>query len=138
MRATFYGDTGELVVYAEREELRLLGERLRDPAGGSFQLEPQRGAEEEGVEMHMVRIRAEDGDANVSVDGDVIVITGSVARLSRLGSAIETLDDEDWNDPGSHAHFEPDDGTPVLSFLARGSCSLIVAGPVPDEPGPVS
>jgi hypothetical protein len=40
---------------------------------------------------------------------------------------------DDLDEPGSHAHFDPDDGSGVHYVLAAESSALIVAGPVPDK-----
>lgn len=85
------------------------------------------------MEMRALHIRPGGDGVVVSVDGDEANITGSNEGLTRLSRSIEALDDGDWNDPGAHAHYEPDDGRPVLFFLSPGSCALIMAGPVPDD-----
>jgi hypothetical protein len=136
MKATFYDDTRELIVYADCDELWELGERLRDPAGSTILLEPEVDTEDSAVEMRVLHISPSGDGAVVSVDADEAKITGSDAGLTRLSRLIEALDDGDWNDPGAHAHFEPDDGRPVRFFLSPGSCALIMAGPIPDEPVP--
>lgn len=136
MKATSYGDTRELIVYAACDELRVFSESLHDPEGATLLLEPQDNAEGSAVEMRVLRISTDGDGAFVSVDGDEVKIRGSSAGLSKLGRAIEALDDGDWNDPGAHAHFEPDDGRAMLFFLSPGSYALIMAGPVPDGPKP--
>jgi hypothetical protein len=133
MIATFYSDTRELILYADREELWELEQRLRDPAGSTVVLEPQGDAEESAVEMRTLRIDPDGVGAVVSVDGDETTITGSGTDLATLGERIADLDDEEWDRPGAHAHFEPDDGRPVRFLLSRGSCELTVAGPVRDD-----
>lgn len=70
----------------------------------------------------------------IEVASDVGRFAGSGAGFERLAHQVELFaEDDELDEPGSHAHFDPDDGSGAQHVLAADSCPLIVAGPVPDE-----
>ena len=68
----------------------------------------------------------------IKVNGDTGMFVGSVVGFERMARELETFaEDDELDEPGSHAHFDPGD-----DVLAPDSCALIVAGPTPDEAAP--
>jgi len=126
-------ETGAVILSADRDGLREFASLLREPRGQTVSLKE---AEEWPMARPLDSLRVElAGDAVVvKVDGDVARFAGSAAGFERLALELELFaEDDELDEPGSHAHFDPDDGSGVRYVLAADSCPLIVAGPVPDQ-----
>lgn len=123
-------ETGGVMLSADRDGLREFASLLREPTGEMFSLSE---AEEWPMARPLGALSIElTGDAVViKVDGDIARFAGSAAGFERLARELELFaEDDELDEPGSHAHLDPDDGSGVRFALAADSCPLIVAGPV--------
>jgi hypothetical protein len=129
-------ETGALILSADRNGFRGFASLLRKPTRESVQLKE---AENWPMARPIGALSVERaGDTVViKVDGEIARLAGSSAGFERLARELELFaEDDELDEPGSHAHFDPDDGSGVRSVLAADSCPLIVAGPVPDKTAP--
>lgn len=129
-------ETGAVILSADRDGLLEFASLLREPRGQTVSLKE---AEEWPMAGPLGALSVElAGDAVViKVDGDHARFAGSAAGFERLARELELFaEDDELDESGSHAHFDPDDGSSVRYVLAADSCPLIIAGPVSDQAVP--
>jgi len=125
-------ETGAVILSADRDGLREFASLLREPTGQTVSLKE---AEDWPMARPLDALSVEPAwDAVViKVDGDIARFAGSAAGFERLARELELFaEDDELDEPGSHAHFDPDDGSGMHHVLAADSSPLIIAGPVPD------
>jgi hypothetical protein len=124
-------ETGAVILSADRDGLREFASSLRERKGEAISLKE---AEDWPMARPLGALSVElAGDAVViKVDGDIARFAGSAAGFERLARELELFaEDDELDEPGSHVHFDPDDGSGVRCVLAADSCPLVAAGPVP-------
>lgn len=129
-------ETGALILSADRDGFREFVSLLRRPTRETISLGE---AENWPMARPIGTLSIELGGDTVviKVESDIARFAGSGAGFERLARQVELFaEDDELNEPGSHVHFDPDDGSGVPNVLAADSCPLIVAGPVPDEAVP--
>jgi hypothetical protein len=129
-------ETGALILSADRDGLRDFISLLRKPTREAILLG-------EAASWPMARPI---GALSVEFGGDTVVVkvdhhiarlVGSGAGFERLACQVELFaEEDDLEEPGSHIHLDPGDGSRLPHVLAEDSCPLIIAGPVPDEAVP--
>jgi hypothetical protein len=128
-------ETGALILSADRDRFREFVSWLRNPTRDTISLgEAQSWPMARPIDALSIQLAGE--AVAIEVTNDVGRFAGSGAGFERLAHQVELFaEDDELDEPGSHAHFDPDDGSGVQYVLAADSCPLIVAGPVPDETG---
>jgi hypothetical protein len=129
-------ETGALILSADRDELRRLVGSLRLAAPETIVLGVARNWP---MARPIAALSVElGGDAiAIKVTGDTARFTGSVTGFERLARELERFaEDDELDEPGAHAHFDPDDGSGERYVLAADSCALIVTGPVLENGAP--
>jgi hypothetical protein len=124
-------ETGAVILSADRDGFRGFVSSLRSSTRETISL----GEAENWPMARSIRgLSIELGGEAVAigVNGDTATFMGSVAGFEQLARELETFaEDDELDEPGSHAHFDPGD-----DVLAPDSCALIVAGPTPDDAAP--
>ncbi len=124
-------ETGAVILTVDTDRLTELVQLLQraEPATVPLTPAPARTTTRP-ISSLRVELAADDAVAITSDDASAR-ITGSPAGLARLADEVRQFGDyNDLSEPGMHAHFDAE------WVLARGSDSLIVAGPIPDDTPP--
>jgi hypothetical protein len=126
-------ETGALILSADRDGLREFVSWLRNHTRDTISLgEAQSWPMARPI--HALGIHLAGEAVAIEVANDVGRFAGSGAGYERLAHQVELFaEDGELEEPGSHAHFDPDDGSGAQHVLAVDSCPLIVVGPVPGE-----
>jgi hypothetical protein len=136
IRAAVDIENDDLILTVDREGLEKLVDLLTHPASGAIPTMP-------GTKYPMTRLI---GSLNLRIDSEDLVaietdeeaasIAGNRAALARLAREISRFAEyNDLYEPGMHTHVDP--GEPSApAILGPTSRSLVIAGPVPDEPAP--
>lgn len=129
-------ETGALILSADRDGLREFVSWLRHPTRDTVSLsEAQSWPMARPIDALSIKLAGE--AVAIEVASDVGRFAGNRAGFERLAHQVELFaEDDELDEPGSHTHFDPDDGSGARCILAADSCPLIVAGPVPDEAAP--
>jgi hypothetical protein len=132
-------ENSDLILTVDRDGLERLVELLMHPTTSTIAIVP-------GIEHPMtrpisslsLRVDAEDF-VEIKTGDDAASIAGSAAALARLAREISMFAEyNDLDEPGMHAHFGPDDGPASATAVRPDSRSLVIAGPVSDEPDEVA
>jgi hypothetical protein len=135
IQATVDIETNDLILTVDADGLKEVVRLLARPADGPIATAPG-GQYPMTRPIKRLRLHTDSDDlVEMRTGRDAASISGSPAALARLAEEISSFAEyNDLYEPGMHAHFDPDDGTSSTKALRSGSQSLVIAGPVPDEP----
>jgi hypothetical protein len=129
-------ETGALILSANGDGYREFVSWLRSPTRDTVLL-AEAGSWAMARPIGALSIHRGGEAVAIKVDGDIGRFAGNEAGFEQLAHQVELFaEDGELDEPGSHAHLDPDDGSGAQYVLAADSCPLIVAGPVPDEAAP--
>lgn len=135
IRATVDIENDDLILTVDHDGLEMLIGLLTHPVDGAIAIAP-------GIKYPMTRpigslsLRIDRDDlVEIETGEDAASISGSPSALAHLAQEISRFGEyNNLNEPGMHTHFDPSDTPPSVRVLRSGSRSLVVAGPVSDEP----
>ncbi|GAA1953042.1 Imm32 family immunity protein [Kitasatospora viridis] len=114
--------TRELKLSGTRPELRLVGQLLRELAGGcALAGSPDPAPYDAALARFACREEPERDTVSIVADGPVLRVTGGRAALDLFAAEIESFADE--ADPSDHEHVEH----PSFDWVAEGSDPLVLA-----------
>ncbi len=126
------GPTGEdpsAVLFADEPAIRHLTKQLRCVETSGYTVDLIRPPAEEGPPIHRLNIQRTDTPLRVALDGDALLIQGSIGHLKRMADDLDGYADcNDLDEPGIHTHIDREWQNVDNSWIAVDSVPLMVAG----------
>ncbi len=127
-------ETGALTLSMSKEDLMSFVEALRKGAATSEPLSPGTHRPMLRPITHLSLQPEETGSLLIAIDGENAKVSGDQNSFELLADELVVFEREnDLNEPGMHAHFDPSERQSNGLEIANDSVELVVTGPVPDE-----